>query len=680
MPPFAPPPASRPNDQAAVRLRLLSVTTFWLVVAVGAVLSLVAVPFAIRSMLSAPAELWVLAALASVADSRPVRLPAPARGWTTFAVSVCFCFPVLLLFGTADAIVVQVVSVSVAALRLHLHKGAAAFLAARLACSLAVAGLAGSLLGLTRADFASPLTVEGIGRVVVMIVAFVAVSCAINAGQALSSGATGREIAAQLRFEVLARGSALILGTVIATVPSVGSLSLVLVPLLGWSRLARWLRDQDEQLEHDPVTGLLSRHGLDVALLNLPRSHPRAPDDFAVVVIQLGGVGHISRTFGRGAVEHMLVAATGHLRRVTGPSDLIGRLSDSQMVVVRPNQPSAGAEDAARRIVDELSAPIDLVEGVPLRLDPRAGVAVAHQHGHDLADLVPRAETALFDAVARQSTARVYAPETPLEVDARLTLLQRLSRALNDPARASEIAMLFQPQVSVRTGCVDSVEALLRWTDPGRGLVPTDELIEAVEPTGVMQQLTLHVLDRVAGQLAEWNQAGIRLRAAANVSVFDLTAEGFDSQVRDVLERHRITPQQLDIEVTERSIIEDSVVLDEAAHRIAKLGVGLSLDDFGTGFSSLRRLRRLPLTEVKIDRAYVSKVAESGPDRAIVTAIHGCAQALGLRTVAEGVEDEATVGILATFDRVIGQGWYYGRPMSAPDLADWLRSRAPRPQ
>jgi diguanylate cyclase (GGDEF)-like protein len=680
MPPFAPPPASRPIDQAAVRLRRLSATTYWFVVLVGAVLSVVAVPFAIRSMLSAPAELWVLAGLASLADIRPVRLPAPARGWATFAVSVCFCFAVLLLFGIADAIVVQVVSVAIAAPRLHLSKGATAFLAARLACSLAVAGLAGSLLGLTSVDFGNPLTIDGVGRVVVMIVTFVAVSCAINAGQAVSSGATGSELAAQLRFEVLARGSALILGTVIATVPSAWSLSLVVVPLLGWSRLARLLRDQDAQLEHDPVTGLLSRHGLDVALLSLPRSHRCAPDDFAVVVIQLGGVGHISRSFGRDAVEHMLVAATGHLRRVTGPSDLIGRLSDSQMVVVRPNQPSAGAEDAARRIVDELSAPIDLVEGVPLRLDPRAGVALAHQHGHDLADLVPRAETALFDAVARQSTAQVYAPETRLDVDARLTLLQRLSRALSDPARASEIAMLFQPQVSVRTGRVDSVEALLRWTDPGRGLVPTDELIEAVEPTGVMQQLTLHVLDRVVGQLAEWNRAGIRLRAAANVSVFDLTAEGFDSQVRDVLERHRITPQQLDIEVTERSIIEDSVVLDEAAHRIAKLGVGLSLDDFGTGFSSLRRLRRLPLTEVKIDRAYVSKVAESEPDRAIVTAIHGCAQALGLRTVAEGVEDEATVGILATFDRVIGQGWYYGRPMTAPDLADWLRSRAARPE
>jgi hypothetical protein len=184
MPPFVPPPVSRPVDRAAVRLRRLSVTTYWFVVTVGAVVTVVAVPFAIRSMSSAPAELWVLAALASLADSRPLRLPAPARSSATFVVSVCFCFAVLLLFGTADAIVIQVLTVSVAAPRLHLKAGAAAFLAARLACSLAVAGLAGSLLGVTGADFRSPLTIEGIGRVVVMIVAFVAVSCAINAGQA----------------------------------------------------------------------------------------------------------------------------------------------------------------------------------------------------------------------------------------------------------------------------------------------------------------------------------------------------------------------------------------------------------------------------------------------------------------------------------------------------------------
>jgi diguanylate cyclase (GGDEF)-like protein len=653
--------------------------TYWLVVLSGAVLTVTAVKLAIAPMSSAPAELWVLAALAFAADIRPVRLPAAVRSWATFVVSVCFCFAILLLFGPAPAIVIQVLAVSLAARRLRLNSGAAALLAARLACSLAVAGLAAGLLGVTGADFRDPLTAGDIGGAIVIAVAFVAVSGAINAGRALSSGATGSEIVALLRFEVLARGSVLVLGMLIAMTPSAWALALVLVPLLGWWQLAGALGVQDARLEHDPVTGLLSRRGLDVELLALPRSHRQALDDFAVVLIQLGGIGYISRSFGRNAVEHMLVAAAGRLRGVTGPGDLVGRLSDSQLVVIRASESGEGAEDTARRIVGELSAPVDLAENVPLRLDPVAGVAVAHQHGDDLADLIPRAEMALFDAAAGQAAARVYAPETSSDVEGRLSLLQRLSRALNDPARASEITLLFQPQVSVRTGRVDSVEALLRWTDPGRGLVPTDELISAVEPTGVMQQLTLHVLDRVVGQLAEWNRLGVRLRAAANVSVFDLVSEGFDSQVRGVLDRHQVTARQLDIEVTERAVIENTALLDEAAQRIARLGVGLSLDDFGTGFASLRRLRRLPLTEVKIDRVYVSKLADSAPDRAIVTAIHELAQALGLRTVAEGVEDEATVGILTRFDRVIAQGWYYARPMPAPELVSWLRGRAGSP-
>lgn len=237
---------------------------------------------------------------------------------------------------------------------------------------------------------------------------------------------------------------------------------------------------------------------------------------------------------------------------------------------------------------------------------------------------------------------------------------------------------MFQPQVSITSGQMNSVEALLRWHDPVRGLAPTDELIRLVEPTGVMQDLTRHVLDRVVAQLAEWNRLGLRLRAAVNVSVLDLNAGNFDEQVRQTLDRYRISPQQLDIEITEGSLVSDTSMLDDATQRVARSGVGLSLDDFGTGFASLRRLRRLPLSEVKIDRSYVSRIAESPSDLAIVRAIYDLACALGLRVVAEGVEDEATVRVLAELGSVIGQGWYYGRPMSAHQLVDWVRDRDDR--
>ena len=281
----------------------------------------------------------------------------------------------------------------------------------------------------------------------------------------------------------------------------------------------------------------------------------------------------------------------------------------------------------------------------------------------------------MFDATAHGKVLAVYTPESPSDVDDRLAVLGRLSAAVTDPAHASEIAVLFQPQVSIATGRTDSVEALLRWHDPVGGLVPTDQLMRVVEPTGVMQQLTRHVLDRVLAQLAEWNSTGLHLRAAVNVSVLDLSGEDFDAEVRDLLARYHVAPRQLDIEITERSVVDDTMVLDDAAKRLTRLGVGLSLDDFGTGFASLRRLLRLPLSEVKVDRSYVSRVANSAPDRALVNAVYDLAQVRGLRLVAEGVEDEATVRVLAKLDSVIGQGWYYGRPMAAPQLVDWLRRR-----
>jgi EAL domain-containing protein (putative c-di-GMP-specific phosphodiesterase class I) len=258
-------------------------------------------------------------------------------------------------------------------------------------------------------------------------------------------------------------------------------------------------------------------------------------------------------------------------------------------------------------------------------------------------------------------------------VDDRHALLRDLTATLRDPSRAPEIVMVYQPQVSLATGQMDSVEALLRWSHRTRGMIPTDSLIQVVEPTGVMQELTRYVLNQVVGQLAEWNRGGIQLRATVNVSVIDLCSDDFDIEIMNVLQAHGVPPSQLDIEITERALVEATRVLDEATRRVARLGVGLSLDDFGTGFASLRRLRQMPLAEVKIDRSYVSRIAESPADLALVKTIHDVAEVLGLRLVAEGIENEQTARILADLDGVIGQGWLYAKPMTAQQLIGWLQ-------
>jgi predicted signal transduction protein with EAL and GGDEF domain len=435
------------------------------------------------------------------------------------------------------------------------------------------------------------------------------------------------------------------------------------------------MEERERRLEHDPVSGLLNRHGLASAVAALPRGYGRVANWYELIVVELRSIAQIRRTLGQAVAERVVLAASERLRANVGDRDMIGQLSDSHLVVLRPELGDSGGLAGAYRVLTSLSEPIGS-EGVPYRVDPAAGVAIAPQHGRRFDELLSNAEAALVEADLQQEQAWVYTAQATSDVDDRLGLLRDLGEALREPSRASEIVVLYQPQVSLATGKTNSVEALLRWSPPGRGLIPTDSLIELVEPTSVMQELTRYILDRVVGQLAEWNRAGLELRATVNVSVMDLCAPRFDEQLDNVLRTHGVPARQLDVEITERALVEETRLLDEATRCVAGRGVGLSLDDFGTGFASLRRLRQMPLAEVKIDRSYISRMARSEADRAIVATIHDLAKVLGLRLVAEGVEDEPTARILADLDGVIAQGWLYARPMTAQQLVSWLEDRA----
>jgi diguanylate cyclase len=222
------------------------------------------------------------------------------------------------------------------------------------------------------------------------------------------------------------------------------------------------------------------------------------------------------------------------------------------------------------------------------------------------------------------------------------------------------------------------VEALVRWRHPERGLVDTAEMILTAEASGMIQLLTLRVLDDVLTQLQAWVAAGVQLRASVNVSAKDFASAGFADQVELRLQRHKVAPHQLELEITESALVAASPRVDRTVADLVAMGVGLSLDDFGTGFASLQQLRRYPLRELKIDRSYVTALATSPADRAVVTSITQLATDLGLRVVAEGVEDASTAALLGQIGPIIGQGWLYGRPMSAEDLMAWINARPDR--
>jgi EAL domain-containing protein (putative c-di-GMP-specific phosphodiesterase class I) len=348
----------------------------------------------------------------------------------------------------------------------------------------------------------------------------------------------------------------------------------------------------------------------------------------------------------------------------------VGRLSGEGIVILQPDLTAAEAITSAEAATEVLTRPIE-VDDIPFGLDPVAGVALSPEHGRELGTLFMKAELAVGEARRNGRRAMLYVRQAKEVTDRRITLLRELHTVLRDPARSNEISVLYQPQVQLSTGELSSVEALLRWRHPQWGPIPTDELLEAVEPTDVMHMLTRHVLRLAMSQIRTWNDEGQPLATAVNVSVADLHERDFVEEVAALVKDYGVAPSQLTIEITERMLLSDSPLVTQVAGRLSRLGVGLSLDDFGSGHASLQQLRRLPLTEVKIDRSYVQGMIDSPADRAIVASVHQLARALGVSIVAEGVEDERTARALARLTGAIGQGYYFGRPMTVTALQQW---------
>ncbi|MDI5942017.1 EAL domain-containing protein, partial [Micromonospora sp. DH15] len=294
-------------------------------------------------------------------------------------------------------------------------------------------------------------------------------------------------------------------------------------------------------------------------------------------------------------------------------------------------------------------------------------------------DLINRIVTAA-DPIRRRAAEPDAGPDAePGGADAVVPAPQA-GPARGDADGAGRITMYYQPQVAIATGEVVGVEALLRWRHPRRGMVDPEELIRVAEQSAVMRLLTRRVVDDVVEQLAKWSAAGITLRAALNVSVRDLHTGEIADQIADRLARYGVRPDRLQLEITEGALMADPRRVLATISRLHAIGVAIALDDFGTGYSSMQHLRRLPLSEVKVDRSFVLGMADDADDAAIVRSMIELAGALGLRVVAEGVEDERTWRLLHAAGCDVAQGWFYARPMPAGELTDWLaRYRPLRP-
>jgi diguanylate cyclase (GGDEF)-like protein len=564
---------------------------------------------------------------------------------------------------------VQAASGAVTVVGQRYRPNAALYLIARLVCATAVAQL------IVNAFYRGPiaeggLTGQDLGDFFLLAAVWLAVSYGLLVLARVTVGSQRLSQAfATIRPDLFITAAAVsIVSPLLITIEGIWKL-LIAAPVVALNQIVREQMRREQSLNREPVSGALNRQGLAGGMKNITDDDNvwgRRQRSFGIVLVDVPALQAVNRMLGRDIYEKLVTTATSRLADLYG-QDQVARLAGEAIAVLIPDLTEEQARARAQAAVDVLTPPVQ-VERVPFSLDPVAGVALSPQHGRDLGPLLAKAELAVTEARRTAQPAMVYVHQATELTARRLALVQELHTVLQRPERRGELSMLYQPQIDLHTQRLAAVEALVRWRHPEWGPVPTDELIEAIEPTDVMHLLTQRVLHDVVAQMRRWNEAGQPLRVAVNISVQDLHHPAFVAELTTLLADQGIDSQQLTIEITERMMSTEQPRVAAVADQLTQLGVGLSLDDFGTGHASLQQLRQLPLTEVKLDRSYVGGILDNPADQAVIISVHQMAQALGVAVVAEGVEHEAIAAALARLPEVIGQGWHFGAPMPAHEL------------
>jgi diguanylate cyclase (GGDEF)-like protein len=452
-------------------------------------------------------------------------------------------------------------------------------------------------------------------------------------------------------------------------------IALIAGLLLLWAGLfrivARASRRLRHQATHDTLTGLSNRaelheHGAR-ALANAARDGSLA----ALMLIDLDRFKEVNDTMGHEQGDRLLVDVADRLRQLLRGDDILARLGGDEFAVLA-NVPHRGAVgEVATRLHRALALPFD-VGGVAIELGASIGIALQPDHGEDVSTLLRHADVAMYEAKRAGSHIETYSTSRDPYSAERLKLLGELRHALDH----DELVLHFQPKVALSSGRVIGVEALVRWEHPDRGLLGPHEFLGLAERTGLIGDITRWVLDAAVRQCATWRRSGMELPVAVNLAAANIVDTTLPESVAHILQRWEVPGRLLECEISEDTVMGDPRRAGDVLERLRELGVRLSLDDFGTGHSSLSYLKRLPLDEVKIDRSFVIGMADDPSDAAIVRSTIDLARHLGLEVVAEGVETTEVLDVLAALQCDVAQGFLLSRPLPAAEFDGWLAARA----
>ncbi len=433
-------------------------------------------------------------------------------------------------------------------------------------------------------------------------------------------------------------------------------------------RLRLEAAEKEHQALHDSLTGLANRTLFGRRVQQAIAAAGSDGASVAVMLMDLDRFKDVNDTLGHHVGDLLLQQIGARLDEALRGSGTMARLGGDEFAVCLPRAgDDAAAVAVAGRLQAALCRPFAL-QGMTLDVGASIGIALCPQHGSDASTLLKRADVAMYAAKTSQSATQVYAPDRDDYSPRRLALVGELRRAID----AGELAVHYQPKADLATGAVTGVEALVRWHHPRHGFIPPDEFIPLAEHTGLIHALTRYVLRAALRQCRAWQLAGLHLDVAVNLSARSLAAGDLAGQIRALLDGAGVAASSLTLELTESSIMADPARTTAVLARLSQMGVRLAIDDYGTGYSALSYLKRLPVDEMKIDRSFICNMTGDDNDAVIVRSTIDLGRNLGLRVVAEGVEDDATWTQLRALGCDVAQGYLLTRPLTAARLEDWL--------
>ena len=440
------------------------------------------------------------------------------------------------------------------------------------------------------------------------------------------------------------------------------------------STIKRTQADLERLAHFDPLTDLPNRVLFQDRMQHAIDRAQRHDEKVAVLLLDLDGFKLINDSLGHPVGDQLLQQAARRLAACVRVEDTVARLGGDEFAVILTElRDGSDAVEAVQRMLEAIQLPFELPGGSGM-VTTSIGVAVFPSDGRGVTELVRNADAAMYEAKgAGRNTYRFYQSKMTHVAQQRLHIENALRRGVEQ----REFEVWFQPQFRLADGAYLGAEALLRWRDPHRGLIPPNDFIPVAERSGLIIPLGEQVLDLVGAAARGWLDAGLDAgRLAINVAGPQIERSDFAGALARVLQAYRLPPASLEIEITETVIMENPVLGREVLDRIQALGVTTAIDDFGTGYSSLAYLKELPIDTIKLDRAFVKDLPDDRSDIAISLAVIAMGHNLGFKVIAEGIETEAQRDFLLGAGCDEGQGYLFAKPMPMAEFTTWLAGRA----